>query len=78
MMHPVRGRFGSRSRWGRPAWSPSRITMVVPTWIEQVFGVDPDGGSGALEIAILAVLLGSAVMTCSLARSEWRRAVTSS
>jgi hypothetical protein len=27
-------------------------------WIEQVLGVSPDGGSGALEGLILAVVLG--------------------
>jgi len=52
------------------------ITTLAPTWIEQIFGVERDGGSGALEFAIPAVLLCSTVVTCWLARSEWQRAAT--
>lgn len=50
------------------------FTIAAPNWIEFVFRVDPDGGSGALEWLILAILAGVAVLNLGLARVEWRRA----
>lgn len=49
------------------------FTLLVPDWIEAVFGVDPDGGDGMLEIAIaISAVVG---LGCAwLARLEWRRA----
>jgi hypothetical protein len=49
------------------------FTVAVPNWIEVVFGVDPDSGSGALEWLILAMLTGVVMLTFGLARVEWRR-----
>jgi hypothetical protein len=77
MIQPIRKRFWLESSLAATSLAAFVITVLVPTWIEEVFGVDPDGGSGALEVAILAVLLGSAVVTCWMARGERRRAVTS-
>jgi hypothetical protein len=50
------------------------VTLINQRWIEIVFNVDPDQGSGALEwfvvggLAVVAIALGLA------ARYEWRRA----
>lgn len=30
------------------------LTLSFPAWIESVFGIDPDGGGGGLEWAIVA------------------------
>ena len=40
-------------------------------WIEKVFGVDPDGGNGMLELLIIALIV---VMLVSLTavRAGWR------
>jgi hypothetical protein len=49
------------------------LTLISRQWIEIVFGVDPDGGSGALEFGIALLLLGVAVGSSLLALREWRR-----
>lgn len=50
------------------------LTLVLPQWIEVIFGVDPDRGSGAMEWLIVAVLFAVAVGCSARARVEWRRA----
>jgi uncharacterized membrane protein len=48
-------------------------TLVWPEWIEALSGVEPDQGSGALELAIAAVLAFVAVAFGLLAGTEWKR-----
>jgi hypothetical protein len=48
------------------------LTLLVPTWIERLFGVDPDGGSGAVEVAF-ALLPLAALVGLAVARMQWRR-----
>jgi hypothetical protein len=48
------------------------LALVWPEWIEAVFRVDPDGGSGALEWAVAVVLLLVAVVAAVAARSDLR------
>lgn len=50
------------------------LTAVVPTWIEAVFGVEPDAGSGALEWGIVAALGLLSVVSFVLARRDYRAA----
>ena len=48
------------------------LTLVLPDWIEAVFRVDPDAGSGELEWLIAG---GFALGTCGFGLSagrEWR------
>ena len=42
------------------------LTVVNPQWVETLFGVDPDHGSGALESAIVAVFGVLAVLAAGL------------
>ena len=48
------------------------VTLVWRDWIEIVFGIEPDGGSGSLEWLILGVSLGVTIGLFLLARYEWR------
>jgi hypothetical protein len=50
------------------------LTLINREWIELLFGVEPDGGDGSLEIAIVGVLLVATIVFGWLARGEWRRA----
>ena len=50
------------------------ITLVWKDWIEIVFRVDPDAGSGAVEWAIVGLTVLLMLAFAALARSEWRRA----
>ena len=51
----------------------SLITLVWRDWIERLFGVEPDGGNGTLEWAIVGGLLVATIVLFVLARLEWRK-----
>jgi len=46
------------------------LTVVAPTWIEAVFGLDPDRGNGEVEWALVAVLVLVATTLTVLARGS--------
>ena len=50
------------------------ITLVWHDWIEIVFNIDPDQGSGLLEWSIVGALLIVTIALFLLARYEWRKA----
>ena len=52
------------------------VTIISREWIEFIFGVDPDHGSGALEWALVVVLAAATIGFILAARAEWRRIAT--
>lgn len=73
-MMPLRRRFWAEVGFAIVSAMLLILTAGWPDWIEQVFGVDPDTGSGALEWATAIVLVISAAAAPALARAEWRHA----
>jgi uncharacterized membrane protein YedE/YeeE len=49
------------------------ITLVWHDWIEIIFNIDPDQGSGLLEWSVVGALLIVTLILFILARYEWRR-----
>jgi hypothetical protein len=49
------------------------LTLITREWIELVFGVDPDKGSGALEWAITIGLFAAAAALALVARWDRKR-----
>jgi len=50
------------------------VTLLRRDWVEIIFNVDPDQGSGLLEWSIVGVLLVVTIVLFVLASYEWRRA----
>jgi hypothetical protein len=50
------------------------LTLATREWIEIVFRVDPDHGSGSLEWLVVVASLLATVTFSVLARLEWRQA----
>ena len=48
------------------------LTLVWSEWIELLFGVDPDAGSGALELLVAGAFLVASVLLAGQARRDWR------
>ena len=48
------------------------VTMLSPTWIESITGLEPDAGSGAAEWAIVVAFAVAAVGAAALARRDSR------
>ena len=51
------------------------LTLFTREWFEVLTGLNPDGGNGALELALASALLGIAAVSMFAARREYQRAV---
>jgi hypothetical protein len=49
------------------------VTSVWPQWIEQLFRVDPDGGSGAAEWTLVGAVWVAAALSSGMAIRGWRK-----
>jgi hypothetical protein len=54
----------------------SVVTLIWHDWVEIVFRIDPDHGSGWLEWLIVIMALGLAITFSISARREWQRSVS--
>jgi hypothetical protein len=70
---PVRRRFWPEAGLAVASAILALVTLFWKDWIEIAFGVDPDGGSGALEWSIVVGLFVLAVASGALARAELLR-----
>jgi hypothetical protein len=48
------------------------LTLIEPEWIEVIFKIEPDEGSGDLERMIVALSLVVTIVFVILASVEWR------
>ena len=51
----------------------SILTAISGEWIEEITGLEPDAGSGALEWAIVAALAVAAIVAALLGRRDLHR-----
>jgi hypothetical protein len=70
----LRYRFWLESALGSATGILAVITLFWHDWIEAVFGIDPDKGSGSVEWLAVLILLVLSVLLGAGARREWRRA----
>ena len=68
----LRQRFGIESALAVLSAALFVITLLWKDWIEIVFGIDPDAGSGAVEWAIVGLAVCLTLVFTALARREWR------
>ncbi|HLZ23128.1 MAG TPA: hypothetical protein VKQ30_13490 [Ktedonobacterales bacterium] len=74
MKSGLRRRFYSESVLSAISLVMLVVTVVRRDWIEMLFSIDPDQGTGAAEWMIAGSLLVATLALMMLARAEWRRA----
>jgi hypothetical protein len=74
MTHHLRKRFWFESALGLICLAALLLTATSSNWIETFTGLDPDGGTGAAEWAIVVALMALTIAAVGLACRELRRA----
>ncbi len=72
-MRTVRRRFWVEAVAGVVTGVMLVVTAIWPTWIERLWEVEPDGGDGSLEWALVGVLAVVTITLSVVARVEWTR-----
>jgi hypothetical protein len=68
----LRRRFWVESIFAVLTVSIAILTVVLPSWAEVLFGIDPDQGGGAFEVGVTVVVASAAVGFALAARGDWR------
>jgi hypothetical protein len=74
----LRGRFWIEAALAALTAIMTVVTLISREWIEFLFHVDPDGGSGLLEWVLVLALAAATLLFSLLARAEWRQTATGS
>jgi hypothetical protein len=69
MAAQLRMRFWLESGFGSACGTLAVLTLLWRDWIEALTGFDPDRGSGAVEVTVVLVLAGFALLA---GRSAYR------
>ena len=76
MRKALRGRFWLETGLAILTGILFGITLVWHNWVEIIFKMDPDQGSGLIEWLVVGTLLVVTIALIVLARYEWRKAQT--
>jgi hypothetical protein len=74
MKQQVRQRFWIELTLAAASAALLVVTLIWKDWIEIVFRIDPDAGSGAVEMAFVVATVCLTLAFSVLARGEWQRA----
>ena len=69
----LRRRFWLEFAFAAASAAALLLALLFPDWIEIVFGVNPDGGTGSLEWLVFGSIAASGIACSVLARREWLR-----
>lgn len=75
MTYGLRRRFYFEAGAGVISAALFLATLLRPDWIEALFRIDPDNGSGSLERLMVGGLLVITFGLLSLAQREWRKTI---
>jgi hypothetical protein len=73
MSRTIRARFLVEAALGSLALVVLVVTLIWRDWIEALFRIDPDAGSGSVERFVALGCGASALILAAVSSREWRR-----